>query len=199
MYGLSINRSRFALTALALGCLAVVAAPAGAATIVTFADPAPDGSTPLFELNGPTLVGGWSGTGLELLTPGTPAPDYSDVTFVISPLTVNALGRAAAGAVFFFDALTNPILTITFSEAQLNAPFGFGATEFAAMHDVVFSGPIIPTPLTDESFSFSFANQMPTPGGFTSTAAFTSSAVPEPATLALMAFGAMGLIRRRLR
>ena len=49
---------------------AVAAASAGTITIATFADTAADSSTPVFTLAGDQFQGGWSSTGLNLLTPG---------------------------------------------------------------------------------------------------------------------------------
>jgi len=64
-------------------------------------------------------------------------------------------------------------------------------------HDISFSGPIITILLEEELFAFSFANQITTPDGFTWTAAFTSSVIPEPATLTLLGAVAMKLSRHR--
>jgi hypothetical protein len=60
--------------------------------------------------------------------------------------------------------------------------------------NVTITGREITGLLTNESFSFSFANHalLPVDDGYTATAAFTSSAVPEPATILL--FGMGGLI-----
>jgi len=61
----------------------------------------------------------------------------------------------------------------------------------------MFSGPLVTTPLVDEAFAFSFANRTVTPEGVTWTAAFTSSAIPEPSTAVLLGVGLVILLRRR--
>jgi hypothetical protein len=177
----------------------LLVASADADTIATFADPAPDGSMPLFELDGETLSGGWSSTGLDLLTPIS-GDEFPDATFTMTDLTVldPDEGALSAGTIAFFDDGGSLILQIDFDSAQLFAPFGFGASVLVG-HDISFSGPIITIPLEEESFAFSFANQITTPDGFTWTAAFTSSAIPEPGTLMLVVLGAvaLGLSRHR--
>jgi hypothetical protein len=100
---------------------------------------------------------------------------------------------ASAGAIQFYDSANNPIWRIDFDSALLNGSLSFGASDFIGQN-VTFSGSIIPTPLTDEAFAFSFANPIATPNGFTVTAAFTSSAVPEPASLALIALSIVGTL-----
>lgn len=183
--------------ALALGSLA------HADTVATFADPATGPTTPLFTVNGNLLTGGWSGTGLTLQTPGTPAPDYLDVTFTITPLVLiplfNGFFMTSGGVVTFFDGV-NPILTITFSNGFLTSPTGVGASDFASQN-VTFSGPalggLIPS---DEAFAFSFANPRVMQNGYTVTSAFTSSAtldIPGPASLAGLGLGLLVAGRRR--
>ena len=88
------------------------------------------------------------------------------------------------------------IAAISFSGGTLTSPSTFGASDFVGQN-VVFSGPIIPAGLSQESFAFSFANPVGTIEDYTVTAAFTSSAVPEPASIALLALGALVAIRRR--
>jgi len=175
---------------------------AHADTIVTFADPATTGATPVFALTGNQLTGGWSGTGLTLLTPGLAAPNYLNATFQMTPVTVTlivpGLFSTSAGSLSFFDG-ANPLLTISFQAGFLNSPFSFGASDFIGQ-GVAFSGPVVTSPFLDESFAFSFANYTPTAGGFTVTSAFTSSANPEipaPAGFAGFAIGALVLARRR--
>jgi len=183
--------------ALAAACLLLLAVqPANGDTIATFADPAADGSTPLFELANDTLSGGWSNTGLDLVTPIS-GDEFPNATFTMTDLTVlDPEGTLSAGTIEFFDDGGSLILQIDFDAAQLFAPFGFGASTMVG-HNVSFSGPIITIPLEEELFAFSFANQITTPDGFTWTAAFTSSAIPEPATLTLLAFGGLALRWRR--
>jgi len=81
------------------------------------------------------------------------------------------------------------------------SPYGFGANEvlFTAAN-VRITGSEITGTLSQEQFSFSFANTAPLPeghNGFTATAAFTSSAVPEPATIALLTLGGLVLFKRK--
>jgi len=183
--------------AMALGLLA---ANASAATIATFADPSPDGGTPLFAYDGQSLTGGWALTGLNLLTPGLAAvPDIANATFTMTPLSVQSanggLVQLSGGQIDFFDG-NSLVLSISFNGATLNVPFGFGSSDFSGSN-VTFSGPNVP-PLTQEAFAFSFANPQGDINDFTVTSSFTSSAVPEPASLLAMGGGLlMGALRRR--
>lgn len=187
-----------------LGCMVCLAAamPAFATdTIATFADPSGSSSNPLFFYNagGNALSGAWSGTGLTL---ETISGDFTDVTFSMSSASVAGTGAVGAGSIEFFDSSNNSIFKIDFDSGMLNL-VGFGATEFLSTNNVVFSGSILPSPVEAESFAFSFANQAPLPQsqGFSTTAAFTSSAtlVPEPASLVMLGAGAVALLRRRSR
>lgn len=193
----------YGLCRLSIGVVVVgtlFAASAGADTIATFADPAPSGGGDqyLFELSDTTFSGGWQDEGLDLITPWT-GEVYEDATFTMTPLTVGDFGVTTGGMIQFFESAGALILQIDFDAGQLYAPFGFGASSLVTGHNVSFSGPIISIPLEEESFSFSFANQTTTPTGFTWTAAFTSSAVPEPTTVVLLMLGsaALALARRR--
>ncbi len=171
----------------------------GTDTIATFDDPALDATTPLitYDAGSNTLSGAWNSIGLTL---ETVSGDYIDATFTLTALPGGLPGEVGAGEVQFFDSLANPIFNIAFDSGQLNA-IGFGATEFLSLNDVTFTGSILIDPVQNESFAFSFANQTPVgnDGSFTATAAFTSSAtvIPEPATLGLLALGAVAFFRKR--
>jgi hypothetical protein len=181
---------------------------AGVVTIATFEDPSGSGADPLFTIDSDNgnIDGGWgdskTGLNLNIVDPGVV---YNDAWFTMSTLTYGGgySGTTGAGTVKFYadgDASTaTPILEIDFSSAYLN-PGGLAAQElFFAGASIVISGVDITDQLTDEAFSFGFANQVLTPenNGFTATAAFTSSAavVPEPMTICLLGLGGL-LIRR---
>ena len=192
--------ARLLATIAAVG-IAASAAHAQSQTIATFADPSA-GTPALFTFNGSTLVGGWSGAGLNLLTPGLIAPDYNNATFSMSPVAAVPVGppgfyNTGPGAVSFFDVFNNPLLTISFSSGSLSTAI-FGASDFSA-NNVVFSGPILGgATLSSEAFSFAFANQVGSPSAFTATSSFTSSAViPAPGAFALVGLGGLAAFRRR--
>lgn len=177
----------------------LAAGAAQASTFATFADPTSGPVPAMFTLTGNVLNAGWSGTGLTLLTPGSAAPDYADVTWVMTPLnriTPGPFSQFSGGNIQFFDNTATMIFRIDFASSFLAEPISFGATDLIGQN-VVFSGPIVAGPLAQESFAFSFANQVITQDGMTATAAFTSSAVPTPGALALV--GASGLIAARRR
>lgn len=184
-----------------------VAAVAGSAsaqtfTFATFADPSSGPVPPMFvyDNSGPgTLNAAWGQPGLTLQTPGSAAPDYSNVTFAMSTLVqTSALPFATftGGNIQFFDSSSTMIFRIDFSSAYLSGPLGFGAADLIG-NNVVFSGPLVGSPLSQESFSFSFANQVATANGYTATAAFTSSAAPTPGALALVGISGLVAARRR--
>lgn len=169
----------------------------GADTVTTFADPAIDGSTPLFERSGDTLSGGWSNTGLDLITPIS-GDVFPDAVFSMTDLTVGPGGALSAGVIEFHDFAPGGVLLlrIEFDSALLFEPFGFGASEMSGQN-VIFSGAIISAPLVEQSFAFGFANPVTTPAGATWTASFTSSAIPEPSVVCLLALGAAAVCARR--
>lgn len=188
------------LCAFALAATTLAGASQGA-TILTFADPAGGPSTPLFQLSGGMLTGGWNGTGLLLETPGLSAANYPDAKFTFAPVTVSGMQpflTLGPGQINFFDSMNNPLVTITFSGGILTDALGFGSSQFAGF-DVQFSGPIMEGVPSEEAFSFSFANQVGSPDNYTSTASFTSSAnnVPAPASVALLGLGLLIVGRRR--
>jgi len=202
MSRMMFSRSRvFALAA--AGALLLSAVAVQASTIAAFADPSPDGSLPMFniDLSGNLITGGWSGGGLLLTTPGIPAPDYPDATFVMTPLALSGGGplyTTGPGSVVFYDKLSNPLLTISFSGGFLTNGLGFGASDFVGSN-VTMTGSILPGPVSAEAFSFSFANPTPTANGYTVTSSFTSSAVPEPGSVVLLLAGAAIALRRVAR
>ena len=179
---------------------------AHAYTLGTFADPALDGSTPLFTIAAGQITGGWSDaqTGLDLEFPVS-STVYADAWFMMDPLSyVGGPTGATVGSGtirFFADGMaptSTPLLQIDFNSASLT--FGtLGGDNIFSGSQVAFSGSEVPANLAMESSAFSFANQTLLPGsnGFTTTASFTSSAVPEPATLAFMLIGLLGLRKRR--
>jgi hypothetical protein len=188
-------------------------------TIATFADPSKSSSHPLFTVNflGGTLDGGWGDdkTGLTLQIPYS-SNTYTDAWFEMNPvhITTTSLmaGQTDGGVINFYadgPPSTVPLLVVSFGNGSVSR-YGFGADDarFIASN-VTITGSEITGTLSEEDFSFSFANLARLPGhtswsdGFTSTAAFTSSAVnithdvPEPVTLCVLGLGALSLVRRK--
>jgi hypothetical protein len=118
-------------------------------------------------------------------------------------------GLTGTGEINFYEngTITNPLVTIGFQSGAVSR-YGFGADALFTANNVTITGSKIAGLLSEEHFSFSFANLAKLQNhtswydGFTATAAFTSSAIiepviPEPATLCLLGFGALSLIRRK--
>jgi hypothetical protein len=181
-------------------------------TVATFADPSPNSSNPLFTVDytALTLAGGWSDskTGLTLQFPAN-GHTYSDAWFnmfgptgsptvTLTQVIPNTFYSTGSGTINFYKdgTSTNPLLVINFDSGAVS-PYGFGA--IFTVSGVTFTGSEISGSLSQEQFAFSFANTAPlaTHSGFTSTAAFTSSAVPEPATITLLCAGALALMKRK--
>lgn len=175
------------------GAMAVFMATTASAetvTIATFNDPSPSSLSPLFLFDAATnqLSGGWGFDGLTLETIGGV---FEDATFSLTALPGAGAGAVGAGTIEFRDSGDDVIFTMAFDSAFLSIDT-FGATEFNASNDVVFTGSILPFAVQAESFSFAFANQVAVggEGGYSATAAFTSSAevIPEPTTLVMLLF-----------
>lgn len=170
-------------------------------TVATFANPSSGSSDPLFwvDWTGGTIHGGWDTGGLVL--------DFKyvgasfDARFEMDSVDIveqdvffgNTIGLTGEGVINFYNEATDELLlSIAFSRAIVDAG-GFWS------HNAVFSSPLISDLLSDEQFSFGFANNVSFGGGFSATAAFDSSAIPEPATLAIFGIGAAMMFRLRKR
>ncbi|PKL43332.1 MAG: hypothetical protein CVV39_08615 [Planctomycetes bacterium HGW-Planctomycetes-1] len=178
-------------------------------TVATFADPSNNSSDPLFtvDFTSLTLTGGWSDakTDLTLQVPHS-GNTFSNAWFTTNgPITMTQIlpslpyYNAGAGQIDFYKdgTSTNPLLVINFDSGFVS-PYGFGAVFIAS--NITITGSEITGSLSQEQFSFSFSNTAPLSNGhngFTATAAFTSSAVPEPATIALLTIGALALLKRK--
>lgn len=191
------------LAASSVVTIALLAGTAQGATIATFADPSAGPTPILFEWNATTntLTGGWAGTGLNLLTPGTSAPDYTDAKFSLNVGSAVSVMFGAAlfgpGFIQFTDSANTPVFRIDWQQAVMSSSLSFGASDFVGL-GVSFSGTVLDFPTQEEAFAFSFANPVPTATGFTVTASFTSSAerfIPTPGAITL--FGAAGVVLLR--
>ncbi|HBG78430.1 MAG TPA: hypothetical protein DDW84_06250 [Phycisphaerales bacterium] len=177
-------------------------------TVATFSDPSGDSNSPLFEVDfaAMTLNGGWADaeTGLLLNVPYS-ANSFTNAWFEMTEVAIiNTFGDTGGGEIKFYadGDSTTPLLDITFGSGYVSR-FNFGADEMFVANNVIFTGSEIGGVLSAEEFSFAFANLAKLTGsddwsdGFTATAAFTSSAIPEPATIALLSIGFLSLIRRK--
>jgi hypothetical protein len=175
-------------------------------TIATFGDPAIDSNTPLFtvDFTEMTFNGGWGDdkTGLTLDIPYS-GHTFTNAWFEMTEVgIIDAFGDTGGGEINFYQDgdSTGPLIIINFDSGHVDY-HGFGADEFFA-ENVTITGSEITGTLSEEQFTFSFANLGHLEGsqnwndGFTATAAFTSSAVPEPATICLLCLSALALRRR---
>ena len=189
--------------------LPISATQAASVTVATFADPSGNATDPLFTVNwtNSTVNGGWADIkgGLNLQIPLT-GVSFANAWFVMDQLAItntivfggSTYGQTGAGQVRFYEdgSTTNPLLCIDFITGYVGRQF-LAADEFYG-NNVTITGSAIPFALSYEQFSFSFANVTSfLPDGFNSTASFTSSAVPEPATICLLGLGALSLLRRK--
>ncbi|MHB0946886.1 MAG: PEP-CTERM sorting domain-containing protein [Sedimentisphaerales bacterium] len=176
-------------------------------TVATFSDPSGDSNSPLFEVDfaAMTLNGGWADTeiGLLLNVPYS-ANSFTNAWFEMTEVAIiNTFGDTGGEIKFYADGdSTTPLLDITFGSGYVSR-FNFGADEMFVANNVIITGSQIGGVLSAEEFSFAFANLAKLTGssnwddGFTATAAFTSSAIPEPATMGLLSIGFLSLIRRK--
>lgn len=193
-------------TTLFLSMLTLAGASQAQMTMATFADPS-NGSAFLFDwdMTNDTLTGSWMMPGLDLQTPGfTGGGQVNDAMFTTSTISLtevvpNVLYNMGAGTINFTDASNNPVMMITFDGGVFQNPTAVGSA-MSFGNSVDFSGPNVPTGLTNESFSFSLANPTVSGDHMMFTASFTSSAdvVPEPATFLVLGTGLAALLKRRL-
>ncbi|MCU0316103.1 MAG: PEP-CTERM sorting domain-containing protein [Fimbriimonadaceae bacterium] len=207
--------SKFALIAVAAAFAGI--ASAQSITIATFDDPSASSAKPLFSFSGGVsttgmLTGSWgfapTETGLTLRVPGsavvTPvASIYNDARFTFDNGTdgvgvgfTAGVQNPGSGRVRFYDNTGTEVLRIRFSNA-LYSILGTGAASLTG-GTVDFQTPAaVSYGLTNGAFAFSFANQALVGSEARMTSSFTSSAVPEPMTMGLIALGAAGLAARR--
>lgn len=188
---------------------------ANAITIATFADPTVGGPiVSMFDVRDTgagvgRVKGKTGGTILDLQVDNTIYTDaileFGDIAYTGN--YKNGTLKAGEFNFFYKDSNNNPVLVlkVQFESGKVNV-LGLGGENIFSDDGVRFSGPAVDSlgTLTEESFSFSFANQKPikngtTTIGFTSTAAFASSAVPEPATIFLLTLGSVLVATHRRR
>ncbi len=207
--------------ALAIAFVCAAPAVADSVTVARFVDPADNHTTPLFavDLTNDRITSLWTDEmlGLDLEVPVAVAPPYvyTDAFFTLTDpagndgieYTVDGFyGETGAGILrFYADGVdpetADPLVRFDFEKAYLT-PTGVGAESlFMGQGNVSVGGGVVPAGMTQVSFAFSFANQsldqFPDGDGFTTTASFTSSAIPEPSIAALLGIGFLGLVRRR--
>lgn len=180
-------------------------------TLATFADPTLDATTPMItflssntnplNLSG-TLSGSWTGSGLTLITPNLPGGPFANARFSLATAGGGAIsvsnGAVSAGVVTFRNSANAVLFSINFQSAVYNNS-GVGGN-FLINSGISFTNGLLNVSnFTNGAFGFAFANPTTSGNQITYTASFTSSAVPEPASLAALGLGAIALIKRRRR
>lgn len=174
-------------------------------TVATFADPSTVAESPLFTWNHTTntLSGLWTASGLTLNVPGfNGGGSVTDAHFIMDPVQLtpvinNQYYTMGRGAVRFFTTdQNNPFFTIQFGGGSFLNPSSAGGSSTVG-NAVSFAGANVPTGLSQETFSFSLTNAMTAGNLTTFTASFTSSAVPEPASLFALATGIAAVVARK--
>ncbi len=190
-----------------IGLVAFASVSQASITVATFADPSLSSNAPMFtwDSGASTLQGSWKQPGLTLITPGLiGGGSYSNVTMqtnliALTPIIPNTYYSMGRGVIDFFDSSGGALFNIQFSSGSFLNPFNAGASD-VNLDNVIFGGPKVAN-LTNEHFSFSFANPVTAGTQHTFTASFTSSAdvVPEPATIGVLGLGILALKKRRAR
>lgn len=174
-------------------------------TVATFADPSENASQSLFlwDQVANTLTGGWKNPGMTVQTPGligggkvdNAQMEFDSVT--LTPIIPGTLYQMGAGRIRFHQGdIANPFFEITFESGLFQSPVAVGGSNLIG-NNVKFSGPNVPKGLSEEQFSFSLTNEVKNGSVVGFTSAFTSSAVPEPATIVALGAGLAVVARRR--
>ncbi|MCU0315972.1 MAG: PEP-CTERM sorting domain-containing protein [Fimbriimonadaceae bacterium] len=196
----------------AVALMAVVGASAMAQTftVATFADPTV-GQNPavssMFSFNtvSNSLSGSWvDGVSVGNLSLSVLGTGYANTSLSMAAVAATAVVAVpgfytlAPGSVTFSNISDANLLTISWNSGVFLNSAGFGAS---TPNVVSFSGTAAGAAASawdQESFFFSFANTRISQDVTTYTASLTSSAVPEPLTMAALALGA-GLVAARRR
>ena len=182
-------------------------------TIATFADPSRSSGKPLFKVDFTLrqITGEWGDnkTGLTLRIPYS-GHTFTDAWFKMDLVHITSVsgmsGQIGEGVINFYANGTSvdPLLIVSFAGGSVSR-YGSGADERLITNNVTITGSEIAGTLSQEQFSFSFANPAKLLGstnwndGFTATAAFASSAIEivEPTTICILGLGSLCLVRRK--
>ncbi len=160
----------------------------------------------MFSFNSATnqLSGNWTDLVDGNLVVNVGGTTYFNSSMTMAPVTATPVVAVPGfytldrGSITFTNISTPNYLTIQWTGGVFLTGAGFGANGPGV---VTFSGSAVGSQAASwdqESFFFSFANSRTSQGITTYTSSLTSSAVPEPFTMAALALGA-GLVAARRR